>query len=162
MKFKWKWIKPALLHLLGVGAVAAIFVWLSDRSVVTENTEVPWAIDKAISLYISLNGFYLGFLIATILIIAHKLANPTDKIRKYIRKGFYLVLALVTGKFYGFSAFLFAMVYLSSNVDYFPEVKGGILYGALSFVLGIIFWFYGREMAVNVWAKANKQSQSDA
>ena len=162
MKFKWKWIKPSLLHLLGVGLVTVIFVWLNDRSIVNENTEVPWAIGKALSLYISINGFYVGFVIAVVLAVAHKLLSPTDKIRKHIRKGFYLTLALVTGKFYGFSAFLFSMVYLHQNVDYVPEVKDGFLFGILSFALGLVIWFYGREAAVNLWAKANKQRQGDA
>lgn len=153
-------IKPTY-HFIAIGLLTVIFVALNKFGVVNENTEVPIGIEQLLYFVISYRSLYILPFVLLLLAALFLKFKHSFSWRSKSRKLFFIVLAFITGKFYTWGAFFFALGFASKHVSYVGSIPLPFHYGLLSVFLGWCIWWQARTLVHWAW-QANPSFKRDA
>lgn len=146
-------IKP-IYHFMVIGALTAIFIALNKSGVINANTEVPDRVEELLNFIISYRSLYVLPFVLLLLAASYLKFKQSFSWRSKVRKWFFIILAFVTGKFYTWGAFFFALGFTSRHVSYVSSIPLPFAYGLLSVVLGWCIWWQTRTLVIWVWQKS--------
>lgn len=146
-------IKP-IYHVGVVVCATIIFIVLNVTGLINADTEVPSSVDGAIGFMLSVRSMYiLPFVLLLLAALRAKFKNSFAW-RSKIKKAFFFVLVLFTGKLYTWAGFFFAWWLASIHVSYLSPLPLPVAYGLMCLVLGWVCWLLARSSAVALWKQS--------
>lgn len=146
-------IKP-IYHVGAVVLATIIFIVLNVAGLINADTEVPSSVDGAISFVLSVRSMYMLPFVLLLLAALRAKFKADFAWRSKLRKAFFVVLVIFTGKFYTWAGFFFAWWLASMHVSYISPLPLPVAYGCMSLVLGWVCWVLARSSAVALWKQS--------
>jgi len=146
-------IKP-IYHIGVVVFVTIIFIILNITGLINADTEVPSSVDGVISFMLSVRSMYMLPFVLLLLAALRNKFKADYAWRSKIKKTFFIVLVLFTGKFYTWAGFFFAWWLASIHVSYIRPLPLSLSYGFMCIILGWVCWMLARSLAVALWRQS--------
>lgn len=142
-------LKP-LAYVVIAAPLTGLFLWLSAKGIVREETEIPHTLAWLISFATSLRSFWLMPAALAILLVMAMDFTPFVKARRFLRCAYLAVLGLLSGKFYLMAVLYFAYSYSAHHVGYMRPLNNALIISICAVLLGLVVWFGGRALASGV------------
>lgn len=143
-------IKP-IYHIGVVVLVTILFVILNVTGTINADTEVPSSVDELFKFVMSIRSMFILPFVLLLLATLRAKFKADYTWRSRLKKAFFFVLVLFTGKFYTWAGFFFAWWFASKHVNYVAPISLPLAYGGMSLLLGWLCWLIARSSAVALW-----------
>lgn len=135
------------VHIGIVLAIAAATIISYRLHLVSGATPVPSGANWLIERLISTTGVIVLALMTLVVALLHKKFEQRFGVRGKVRKLFFFILTVLTGKFYTWSGLLLAMWVLSISTDIAPHSPLYLLYSPICLAVGFGVWVSARVIA---------------
>ncbi|MDT7517101.1 hypothetical protein [Rhodoferax mekongensis] len=136
-----------IVHAVIVLLCAFFIVIAYQNGILNEQTQVPTAAEKLLSMVMSTWSFYVGLVLLAVAVLAHKFYGRHSQMRGKIRLVFFYILAFLTGKLYWWAGLCFGMWVLGWYIPSFETSSYFLVLGFGCWLVGLVLWDTAREVA---------------